>query len=75
MFKVGDIVIFKKRYVSNITHQIDFITSMGFVCLDDVRGQFKQDDLQHATPEEIAAGHRIDTETLDHISPNCKQVK
>ena len=63
MFEVGDIVIFKNRYVSNITHQIDFITSMGFVCLDDVRGQFKQDDLQHATAEEIAAGHRIDTIT------------
>lgn len=40
-------------------------------------------DIRHATPEEIAAGHRIDKpsnprelETLDklenHISPNCK---
>ncbi|MDC5191021.1 hypothetical protein NRA34_14315 [Acinetobacter baumannii] len=32
--------------------------------------------VRHATPEEIAAGHRIDCEVLDkpenHISPNCK---
>ena len=43
-------------------------------------------DIRHATPEEIAAGHRIDHigETNDmgdyshienHVSPNCKQVK
>ncbi|HHB1665930.1 TPA: hypothetical protein ACVB54_001895 [Acinetobacter baumannii] len=32
--------------------------------------------IRHATPEEIALGHRIDIETLDHIenhiSPSCK---
>ncbi|MDC5434160.1 hypothetical protein NRA52_12095 [Acinetobacter baumannii] len=42
-----------------------------------------ESDIRHATPEEIAAGHRIDKpsnsgelETLDrienHISPNCE---
>ncbi|WP_410249936.1 hypothetical protein [Acinetobacter baumannii] len=35
-------------------------------------------DIRHATPEEIAAGHRIDNDLGDdshienHISPNCK---
>lgn len=33
---------------------------------------FSLDRIRHATPEEIAAGHRIDTENLDHISPSCK---
>jgi hypothetical protein len=37
---------------------------------------FSLDKIRKAEPEEIAAGHRIDCETLDkpenHISPNCK---
>lgn len=33
------------------------------------------DDIRHATPQEIAAGHRIDLETLRDCdtSPNCKK--
>lgn len=36
------------------------------------------DDIRHATPEEIKAGHRIDNDMGDdthienHVSPNCK---
>ncbi len=39
-------------------------------------GSVAKSVIRHATPEEIAAGHRIDCETLDkpenHISPNCE---
>ncbi|KHO16808.1 hypothetical protein NT90_04095 [Acinetobacter baumannii] len=37
-----------------------------------------ESDIRHATPEEIAAGHRIDNDMGDdshienHISPNCE---
>ena len=41
-------------------------------------GPVFKNDIRHATVEEIAAGHRIDCETLDkpenHISPNCKRI-
>ena len=38
----------------------------------------RKSQLRHATPEEIAAGHRIDNDMGDdtrienHVSPNCK---
>ncbi|WP_087546704.1 hypothetical protein [Acinetobacter sp. WCHA39] len=36
-----------------------------------------ESNFRHATPEEIAAGHRIDCEILDYpedyTSPNCKK--
>lgn len=40
-------------------------------------GVYAQQQFDHATPEEIAAGHRIDCEILDHpedyTSPLCKK--
>ena len=47
-------------------------------CVDVIESQYPllAETLSFARKEEIAAGHRIDCETLDkpenHISPNCK---
>lgn len=85
-FKAGDKVIWLVddpwQWDVNAIHEIkehshgQFKVYLGdeFVCWcgDQVFWQ----EFRHATPEEIAAGHRIDCETLDkpenHISPNCK---
>ena len=46
----------------------------GYVVLD-TGSKCKDSALRHATPEEIAVGHRIDLETLRDCdtSPNCKK--
>lgn len=85
-FEVGDKVIWLVddpwQWDVNAIHEIkehshgQFKVYLGdeFICWcgDQVFWQ----EFRHATPEEIAAGHRIDCETLDkpenHISPNCK---
>ncbi|MBJ8440051.1 hypothetical protein [Acinetobacter junii] len=75
MFKVGDKVV----AISNQLHG-------GIrVVQEIIRGQqlvFKHDGFhkslcRHATPEEIALGHRIDLEDLRDcdISPNCKKFE
>lgn len=63
-FKIGDKIIFAAVGNSVMEYQqcLEMFISQGLI--------------RHATPEEIAAGHRIDCETLDkpenHISLNCK---
>ncbi|EPJ8714815.1 hypothetical protein LLI22_000190 [Acinetobacter baumannii] len=87
-FKVGDYVLRNDGFynVLKVTRVNDGVAD----CIRRVDGEpryssFKFCDLRHATPEEIAAGHRIDKpsnprelETLDkpenHISPNCKTI-
>lgn len=65
MFKVGDKIIFAAMGNSVMEYQqcLEMFISQGLI--------------RHATPEEIAAGHRIDCEILEYpessISPNCKK--
>lgn len=71
MFKVGDKIIFAAMGNSVMEYQqcLKMFISQGLI--------------RHATPEEIAAGHRIDhfvdindmgddTHIENHVSPNCK---
>ncbi len=83
-FKVGDKVVFKSSSLSACVKNVKEVLR----CAGDYYLVWKKDGfhvnlLRHATPEEIAAGHRIDNpsnsgelETLDkpenHISPNCE---
>lgn len=85
-FKVGDYVLRNDGFynVLKVTRVNDGVAD----CIRRVDGEpryssFKFCDLRHATPEEIAAGHRIDKpsnsrelEILDkpenHISPMCE---
>ncbi|MGQ0918427.1 hypothetical protein ACT4UU_15585 [Acinetobacter baumannii] len=85
-FKVGDKVVFKSSSLSACVKNVKEVLR----CAGDYYLVWKKDGfhvnlLRHATPEEIAAGHRIDKpsnprelETLDklenHISPNCKTI-
>ncbi|MFH4037899.1 hypothetical protein WAJ79_08855 [Acinetobacter baumannii] len=81
-FKVGDQIVKKNP---NIKHAhirtVIAITKNGGAVLDYSGYGYKAPRVRHATPEEIAAGHRIDKpsnsrelEILDkpenHISPN-----
>lgn len=65
MFKVGDKIIFAAMGNSVMEYQqcLEMFISQGLI--------------RHATPEEIAVGHRIDCEILDYpedyTSPNCKK--
>ena len=91
MFKVGDKVVLINNEDSRI-FVVDFagwdtnLSVLGLSKYKDIRGYVWGKELfRHATPEEIAAGHRIDLkpsnsmelETLDHpedyTSPNCKK--
>lgn len=83
-FKVGDKVVKtspKIKYAHIRT--VIAVTKSGGAVLDYCGYGYKYPSVRHATPEEIAAGHRIDNlsdprelETLDklenYISPNCK---
>lgn len=73
-FKVDDYVVNTNGaydhidVVANVELDGYFTTRSGMFCNPKVH--------RLAEPEEIAAGHRIDCETLDkpenHISPNCE---
>lgn len=86
-FKVGDWIVRTDKRTESI-YQITSIQEGLIKCTfkkngEDWRLHTTKGEIEHATPEEIAAGHRIDKpsnprelETLDkpenHISPNCK---
>ncbi|AVZ06915.1 hypothetical protein DBQ26_04390 [Acinetobacter pittii] len=78
-FKVGDKVVFKSSSLSACVKDVKEVLR----CAGDYYLVWKKDGfhvnlLRHATPEEIAAGHRIDNDLGDdshiesHISPLCK---
>jgi len=77
MFKVGDKVVYRKQcsIIWDDVYTVDAVLANGDVIERD--GQTPKEWLSHATPEEIAVGHRIDCEILDHpedyTSPNCKK--
>ncbi len=86
-FKVGDWIVRTDKRTESI-YQITSIQEGLIKCTfkkngEDWRLHTTKGEIEHATPEEIALGHRIDKpsnprelETLDkpenHISPNCK---
>lgn len=77
MFKVGDWVV-GTALTDNRLFEYEYELpelKMAVVTKDGRTVGLSQ--LRHATSEEIAAGHRIDCETLDHpedyTSPNCKK--
>jgi len=78
-FQTGDLVVctddgLEAKYLT-IKKITGFIDDWGLV-LNDGEHWVEKNRFRRAEPEEIAAGHRIDCETLDkpenHISPNCK---
>lgn len=83
MFKVGENVVLVGEGTKDYLLEIDshmYTPNMHRVKIL-ATGQFGpvfKKDIRLATEEEIAAGHRIDTETLDHpenhISQNCKVI-
>jgi len=76
-FKVGDKVVFKYESMPKDLMTIEYVSLDGS-CVDVIESQYPllAETLSFARKEEIAAGHRIDCETLDHeenhISPHCK---
>lgn len=77
MFKVGESVVLKNSSQNKVmkiqAYNDEFIRAYWS------KGEYSfahESNFRHATEQEIAAGHRIDTETLDHIenhiSPSCK---
>lgn len=84
MFKVVDKVVLINNEDSRI-FVVDFtgwdtnLSVTGLSKYKDIRGYVWGKELfRHATTAEIAAGHRIDCEILDHpedyTSPNCKKI-
>ena len=73
MFKVGDKVLGLNAWISLYVQEVTEVYE-GYVVLD-TGSKCKDSALRHATPEEIAVGHRIDLETLRDCdtSPNCKK--
>ncbi len=73
MFKVGDKVLGLNAWISLYVQEVTDVYE-GYVVLD-TGSKCKDSALRHATPEEIAVGHRIDLETLRDrdTSPNCKK--
>ena len=77
MFKVGDFILYEKTYY---TYEVVETTITNVFALKHsktkrIYAMPHISRLKLATPEEIAAGHRIDLETLRDCdaSPNCKK--
>ncbi|MFX6426245.1 hypothetical protein ABTG38_10535 [Acinetobacter baumannii] len=82
-FKVGDYVVhpkFSNKGLYKIYEMSGSITKVQLMPNGRKSYSFES-DIRHATPEEIAAGHRIDNDMGDdfpienHISPNCKTIE
>lgn len=85
-FKVGDKVVFINNVYSDCKEvlTVDFIGRFDLMLSNKNKGIELNEIcgwsviVRHATPEEIAAGHRIDNDMGEdfpienHISPNCK---
>ncbi|WP_163046966.1 hypothetical protein [Acinetobacter nosocomialis] len=78
-FKVGDWIVRTDKRTESI-YQITSIQEGLIKCTfkkngEDWRLHTTKGEIEFATPEEIAAGHRIDLETLRDCdtSPNCKK--
>lgn len=82
-FKAGDQIVAKDKSIKKVFTILG--VEYGDLFKVAERSFFEIGSFRHATPEEIAVGHRIDKpsdsrelETLDkpenHISPNCKTI-
>lgn len=85
-FKVGDYVLRNDGFPNVIQiKKIDFdvVECIRYVDGEPRWSSFKSNELRHATPSEIKAGHRIDKQLesddvkdiTNHISPNTKVVE
>ena len=82
MLKVGDWVVRTDKYTESIYKIISIkpgLIRCAFVKNGtDWKLHATESELKHATPDEIAAGHRIDnnmgddTHIENHVSPLCK---
>lgn len=74
-FKVGDLVVLNQSHSQNRVLKIqmfheDFI---GAFVRDSIKYSFGHKiNFRHATPEEIKAGHRIDSTNIHHVSLNAE---
>ena len=79
MFKVGDKVVrldLDSPHIYSIMRIEDGVFTIGRKVRHRTWGTWLEcSEIRLASPEEIAAGHRIDLETLRHCdtSPNCKK--
>ena len=85
MFKVGDLVVFtdSETYKNPLLKIVHIPLQKVMIVSTGINGYTDFSHLRHATPDEIAAGHRIDhfvdindmgddTHIENHVSPNCK---
>ena len=80
-FKVGDLVcMVTDSYIQGYNDGVYNVLDIGDLVFLRDRGEVRrihEKYLRHATPEEIAVGHRIDTPQLEvlemiDVSPNCE---
>lgn len=80
MFNVEDFLVYKdsNKYKDCLFKVIDDVDAVAIAVEDGKECFVYFVDMRSATKEEIAAGHRIDCEILDHpedyMSPNCKKI-
>ncbi len=78
MFKVGDKVVGTKLIDDRIFEYQHELPELSMAVISKDGAAIGLNQLRHATPEEIAAGHRIDNDMGDdshienHVSPLCK---
>jgi len=78
MFKVGDLVVFtdSETYKNPLLKIVHIPLQKVMIVSTGINGYTDFSHLRHATPDEIAAGQRIDCEVLDmvDVSPNCEVI-
>ena len=84
MFKVGDKVVFGSGLnaglftIKSKPKKKNGVLLLPVILLNGSWFDLMEQFVRHATPEEIAAGHRIDCEILDYpedyTSLNCKKI-
>lgn len=78
MFKVGDKVVGTRLIDDRIFEYQYELPELSMAVISKDGAAIGLNQLRHATPEEVALGHRIDNDIGDdshiekHISPNCK---
>lgn len=73
MFNVGDLIVFLSRKSDDTDlYTVEAILDDGqFLGISDYRKAFPSSSFRHATPEEIAAGHRIESNNGQAINHSC----
>lgn len=77
-FKVGDLVVLINSSDDSVFEYVEYSKRLNLHFFESKNnyGNTKLSNIRHATPEEIAAGHRIDsndiTDIRNHVSPSCE---